>query len=193
MEEFEFLKKIGVSVAPYRVFTDVKEVQTFVKKNSPVALKILGKEHKTDIGGVKLYLNGIKEFNEAVKELKQRFPKRKLIVQKMLKGVELIIGIKRDQQFGKVIMLGIGGIYVELYKDVSIRLLPITKKDVYEMIDELRGKKALKEFRGIKVNTNAIVKTMLNISKNSEMINEMDINPAIANEKGVFAVDARIW
>ena len=193
MEEFEFLKKIGVSVAPYRVFTDPKDVLSFVKANSPVALKIVGKEHKTDIGGVKLYLNGIEEFKEAVKELKQRFPNKKLLVQKMIKGVELIIGVKTDKQFGKIILLGIGGIYVELYKDISIRLLPITKKDVYEMIDELKAKKVLSEFRGRKVDTQAVVNTMLKISRHAQKINEMDINPIIANEQGVFAVDARIW
>jgi acyl-CoA synthetase (NDP forming) len=109
---------------------------------------------------------------------------------------EIIVGGTRDPQFGPVIMLGLGGIFVEVLKDVSFRLVPIEAIDAYEMIQELRGKKILESFRGMpKVNTEHIVEILLAVSKlmaEQEEIGELDINPIMVYPDGVKAVDTRI-
>jgi acyl-CoA synthetase (NDP forming) len=118
------------------------------------------------------------------------------IVQEMFKGQELIIGMKRDKTFGPVILLGLGGIFVEVIKDFSMRIAPLTKKDSYDMIEELKGKKLLEGYRGKKkISKDAIVDILMklsNLSIKEKDISEIDFNPVMINDKEACVVDARM-
>ena len=114
----------------------------------------------------------------------------------MANGTELIIGTTTDPQFGPMIMFGIGGIFVEVYKDVSFRLIPITPNDAKEMMGEIKGKALLEGIRGLpRADPDEVVDILLAVSKLIEEnpdIDEMDINPLLLTERGIIAVDARI-
>jgi len=114
----------------------------------------------------------------------------------MVEGVELLIGTNTDDQFGKMIALGIGGIFVEIYKDVTFRLIPISEKDVRDMIEEIQGKKVLDGYRGLpKVDLLELSNFVINVSKiieENKVIKEMDLNPVVATKEGLKAIDARI-
>ena len=109
--------------------------------------------HKTEVKGVKIGLSSEKEvvnaFNDMYDRLRKDFEIRGILLEKMVpSGVELIVGLQNDPQFGPVIMCGLGGVYTELFKDVSFRVLPIDKQDALEMLDRLKGKQILHGFRG---------------------------------------------
>ena len=112
-----------------------------------------------------------------------------LIVQKQVSGVEIIAGIKNDPVFGKVVMLGVGGIFAELYKDVSFRVCPIDENDAEDMINETKVKELL-SFRGMKINKANLKNFLVKLSKLD--VKEMDLNPVILNNDGYWIVDARI-
>lgn len=173
----------------------------------PVALKISSDEvlHKTDVGGVRLAIKNkeevVKAYNEIIKNIKKQFPKAKIkgvLVQKMYHmGREVIIGMKRDSIFGPLIMFGLGGIYVEVMKDVSFRVAPFSKSEALEMINEVKAIKLLKGVRGeapadIKTISDTIIKISQLIMDYPE-IKELDINPLLVFNKGegVVALDAR--
>jgi acyl-CoA synthetase (NDP forming) len=118
-------------------------------------------------------------------------------VQKMIRGgVEVIAGMTRDPQFGPMIMFGLGGIFVEILKDVSFRIVPLTEEDAYEMLSELRGRPLLEGARGARpVKKEALVDILIKLSRFIEgnpEIKELDINPILADDQGAVAVDARI-
>jgi acetyl-CoA synthetase (ADP-forming) len=168
----------------------------------PVALKISSGQvmHKTDRGGVLLGLKSEDEVRKGHDLLTARFSHVRMdgvIVQRMAgkESVELIIGGKRDAQFGQLIMLGMGGIFVEVMHDVTFRVCPITRQDAEQMIGELRAYPILAGARGRKiVNRKALVETLLKVSRLlfEEDPKEFDINPLMADEKGCVAVDMRI-
>jgi len=172
-----------------------------LKLGFPVAMKIASKNvlHKTDKGGVILDIKSRQDVQNAYKRLMKSFPKKesKVLVQKMAgKGaVELIIGGKKDPHFGQMIMLGMGGIFVEVFKDVTFRVCPIDERDAMEMISELKVYPILAGARGRKpVNRKELVSTLLKVSKllQKEDPKEFDLNPLMADEKGCIAVDMRI-
>jgi acyl-CoA synthetase (NDP forming) len=111
-------------------------------------------------------------------------------------GLELLLGMNRDPQFGPVIMFGLGGVAVELFRDVSMRLLPITPEDAYEMLNELKGAPLLKGFRGRPaIDEKAIVEGLLKLAAIAEEypeIDEIDLNPVLAYSEGMVVVDVRI-
>jgi len=119
-----------------------------------------------------------------------------MLIQPMMKGKEIIIGMKRDPFFGPVIVFGLGGIFVEILKDVSMRIAPLTKKDASEMLTEIKGIEILKGARGEKsVNFKALQKIILSLSRLSlkhREIKEIDLNPVMVDEKEARVVDARI-
>lgn len=168
----------------------------------PVAMKAISPSvpHKSDRGGVILDISSSGEAEKAYGLLTERYagvPLEGVLVQKMaLRGaVELIIGGKRDSQFGQVLMLGMGGIFVEVMKDVSFRICPITGEDALEMMRELRAYPVLAGARGRKsVNEAALASTMVKVSQllQKENPREFDINPLFADESGCTAVDMRI-
>ncbi|MBW2969278.1 acetate--CoA ligase family protein, partial [Candidatus Woesearchaeota archaeon] len=145
--------------------------------------------------GVRIVSNQ-EELEKEFKDLKKIKGTKSFLVQEFVKGTELIIGLKKDNSFGHALMFGIGGVMVELLKDVSFRICPINKNDAQEMIDELKAKDLLKGFRGSKeVNLNLLKNILVKVSeiplKNSN-IKELDINPLIINDKKAFVVDARL-
>lgn len=172
-------------------------------KKFPKVLKVDSPEviHKTELGLVFLNINSKKELELRKKEAEKILKKNKiknynLIEQEMINGTEIIIGIKRDSVFGPAIVFGLGGVFVELLKDVSMRLAPLTRKDCEAMIEEIKGKKLLEGFRGKKpVNKKLIVDLLMKTSKmamNEKKINEADFNPVIITEKKAYVADARI-
>ncbi|MHA1303976.1 MAG: acetate--CoA ligase family protein, partial [Candidatus Heimdallarchaeaceae archaeon] len=171
----------------------------------PIVLKIISKDviHKTEAGGVKVGIKSEEElmtaYEEMMKSVKEHYPEAKIegvSIEEMVEGVEVLVGQTTDPQFGKMIAFGIGGIYVEVYKDVSFRLIPITEADVREMYAEIKGRKMLEGFRGKPaINLDELTELLLNISKLVEenpIIKEMDLNPVMVTEEGLKAIDARI-
>ncbi|RLJ03281.1 MAG: acetyl-CoA synthetase [Candidatus Aenigmatarchaeota archaeon] len=168
----------------------------------PVVMKLLSPDviHKTDVGGVvtgidsrKKVIETFRSFRELTKRRNFRF--NGVLVQEELKGVETIVGIKKDPQFGHVLMFGLGGIFVEIMEDVSLRICPVRKSEIREMIREIKGYPLLKGFRGSEpVDEKKLVDVMKKVSVMAveEDLKEMDINPLICNSKGCWAADVRI-
>jgi len=169
----------------------------------PVAMKISSPDisHKSDVGGV--VLNIKKEdvkaaYSDMISNVRKAVPGANIegvLVQQMApSGHEVIVGIKKDAQFGHALMFGLGGIFVEIYKDVSFRVTPIDKKEALEMISEIKGYPILKGIRGRKpADIDAVADVLVSVSElaQKENIVELDINPLIVGEKGAVAVDAR--
>jgi acyl-CoA synthetase (NDP forming) len=160
--------------------------------------------HKSDSGGVKLGLANAtqvgKAYNEIISSVKKAYPKAQIegvSVQSMAPpGVEVIVGMSKDPQFGPVLMFGLGGILVEVLKDVSFRIVPVTARDAREMIKEIKGYPLLEGYRGqrpasIPALEKLIVKVSQFIEKNPQ-IKELDLNPIFAYHDKAVAVDARI-
>ncbi|MCX6707049.1 MAG: acetate--CoA ligase family protein [Candidatus Woesearchaeota archaeon] len=169
----------------------------------PVVLKIVSNNiiHKSDIGGVIVGIDNEAQAAEAYNKIMKSSKKVKnakiegVLVQKMEKGIEVIVGLKRDPQFGPVIMFGLGGIFVEIMKDTALRISPINKSQAMEMIKEVKAYPILAGARGSNpVNLEALSNIIMRISKLAENKNiiEIDFNPVIVNERSAFIADARI-
>ena len=165
----------------------------------PLVLKIISKHaiHKTEVGGVKVVQNEA-ELVGSMAEMAKRVQKLKpegFLLQEFVDGQELIVGIKNDKTFGHVIMLGMGGIFVEAIRDVTFRVCPVSEEDAVSMINDLKFKKILQGLRGKKpVNMKLLADTVVKLSKLplKKKLEEMDINPLIVNDKNIKAVDVRI-
>ncbi len=202
----QVLSEYGVMVPKYALVKSAEEAETEAGKvGFPLVAKIVSPEilHKTDVRGVKVGLQNqadVKDtFNDMYGRLSKQYPVKGVLLEKMAAagGVELIVGLQNDPQFGPVIMAGIGGIYTEVFKDVSFRVLPITKEDAISMIDDLKGNKILKGFRGMPaVNMNVLAEALVNIGKfGTEMApyyESIDFNPIIFYENEYVVVDAKI-
>jgi acetyltransferase len=163
----------------------------------PVVMKINSPDilHKSDLGGIRLDLNDAASVRQAYQEMistvQTKMPNARiegvLIEATAPKGQEVIIGMKRDPGFGPVMMFGLGGIFVELFKDVSFRVSPLTRNDAYDMIQSTRAGKFLTGYRGQKpADLDAVVDTILRLSQlalNFEEIEEIEINPLLVLEK----------
>jgi len=207
IESKEFLKEAGIPVVDAKLARTKKEAVSLSKGvGFPVVLKVMSPDviHKSDSGGVKLGLNNMAQVGKAYGEIrqavKQHYPKAKIqgiSVQEMARpGVEVIIGMTKDAQFGPVLMFGLGGILVEVLKDVSFRIVPLTKRDAREMIKEIKGYPLLEGYRGqdpadVPFLENLLVKVSDFVDKNPE-IKELDLNPIFAYKDGAVAVDARV-
>lgn len=195
-EAEKFLSKY-VQIAENQLVKSVDEI----KIKAPLVLKIISPQalHKTEIGGVKI-VHSQEDIERAFQELltiakRKRLKLDGIMVQKFIEGTQLIIGIKKDPVFGHIILFGVGGIFTELFEDITIRKCPIDKNDAQEMIDELRARKLFYGFRGKKLNRELLKKTLIKISeipKKNKTISELDINPYILTEKQGLVVDARI-
>jgi acyl-CoA synthetase (NDP forming) len=210
LTEFEskrILKQAGISVVETKLAKTQKEAVSLSQKMGfPVALKITSPDviHKSDSGGVKLSLNNgtevKKAYDEILKKVRKQYPDavvHGVSVQKMIRpGTEVIVGTSKDSQFGPVIMFGLGGIFVELLKDVSFRVIPVERRDAQEMIKEIKGYPLLQGYRGKEpANISALVEIILKISKLIEenpQIKELELNPIFAFGDRAVAVDARI-
>jgi acyl-CoA synthetase (NDP forming) len=169
-------------------------------------MKIISPEiiHKSDVGGVKLNLGSAAEveqaFDEIIRSAKAHHPDARIhgvSVQQMARsGREIIIGMSKDPQFGPLLMFGIGGIMVEIMKDVAFRLVPLTPRDAREMIAEIKGYQLLTGFRGYEAaDIPRLEKLLLEVSalvENHPQIKELDLNPVLAYKDGALIVDSRI-
>ena len=210
LTEFEskkVLRQVGIPVVDTRLAKNLKEAVSISQRlGFPVVLKIVSPDvvHKTDSGGVKLGLRSAsdvkKAYNEILQSVRKKHP-RALIhgvsIQKMVRpGTEVIIGTSKDPQFGPVVMFGVGGIFVELLKDVSFRIIPVNRKDAQEMIQEIKGFPLLQGYRGKEpANIPALIEMILRISRfinENPQIKEMELNPVFAYKDKALAVDARI-
>jgi acyl-CoA synthetase (NDP forming) len=171
----------------------------------PVVMKIVSADvvHKTDVGGVRINISCEKDVGEAfdamMASVRQKMPAARIkgvLIEEMVRGTELIIGSSCDPQFGRMLMFGMGGVFVEVYKDVSFRLVPIADFDAREMMDEIKGKAIFEGARGYpKADKDQIVRILLAVSEGLQMypdIGELDINPLMVTERGTMAVDARV-
>jgi acetate---CoA ligase (ADP-forming) subunit beta len=186
--------------------SDEEAVKTSNRLGYPVVLKIVSPDitHKSDVGGVKLGLKNSDEVAEAYRTImsvvKGRFPEARIegvSVQNMAKpGIEVVVGMTKDAQFGPVIMFGLGGILVEILKDVSFKVVPLTPKDAREMIKEIKGYKLLNGYRGQEPVNLAILEDILlrlsDFCEKTPEIKEVDLNPIFARSDSAIAVDARI-
>lgn len=200
------IEKYGVKFAESSLVKGVEEALIAASNMGyPVVLKIVSNDisHKTDVGGVAAGISNDSELEESFRKImgsvKRKSPKARvqgMLVQKMVQdGVNVLIGGKRDPQFGQVVAFGLGGIFVEVMEDVSFRLAPINKKEALEMMAETKGFKILDGYRGKSYDTEAIATLLVKISSlldKRKDIAELDINPVIALKKGAVAVDARI-
>ncbi len=207
IESKDLVKQAGIPVVEARLATSKTEAVELAKKMGfPVALKIISPDviHKSDSGGVKLGIDSAAKVGEAYTEIlaaiKKHYPKAKIhgiSVQKMAKpGVEVIIGMTKDAQFGPVLMFGLGGILVEVLKDVAFRIVPLNKRDAHEMIKEIKGYPVLEGYRGhdpadISFLEDLLLKVSDFVDKNPE-IKELDLNPIFAYKNRAVAVDARV-
>jgi acetate---CoA ligase (ADP-forming) subunit beta len=207
IEAKQVIKEIGISTVETRLAKSQKEsVEISSTIGFPVVLKIASPDitHKTDAGGVKVGLKNSTEVKKAYGEImasvRQKYPQAKIegvSVQSMARpGIEIIIGMFKDSQFGPVIMFGLGGIFVEVLKDVSFRLIPILKRDAEEMIKEIKGYALLQGYRGqepayIPSLVDVLLKVSALVEKTPE-IKEIDLNPVFAYKDSALAVDARI-
>jgi succinyl-CoA synthetase beta subunit len=192
----EILDKYGIRSVDSSYVSSAKDASEFSGSDT-VVLKLISSKalHKSKSGLVKLDLRGA-EVERAYEELCRKGKPLKpynIIAQKMAKGgIEIIIGGRTDPQFGKLILLGLGGIYVEVFKDFALRVCPITKNDAVDMINQLKSRDVI-TFKG--KNTKMLVKLLLSVSKllvENKSIRELDLNPLIVKESSYEAVDIRM-
>ena len=203
-EAKELCRAYNLPVGEWAVVKEREEaLRAGEKLGYPLAAKIVSPDvlHKSDVGGVALNVDAaslgevLLRMKRIAEEGKYRF--EGVLLERMAPpGVETIIGAKRDPQFGPVLMFGLGGIFVEVFKDVSFRVAPIGREDAEEMISELKAYPVLKGIRGRKPSDiEGIIETLLSVSKmvtELEEIREVDLNPVIVYEKGCRVVDARV-
>ena len=193
----EILSCAGIPLVPELVSTSKDELIAFAQKvGYPVVAKVVGPVHKSDVGGVALNIRTAEHLALEYDRMMQIDGATGVMVQKMLKGTELFIGAKYEERFGHVVLCGLGGIFVEVLKDVSSGLAPLSYGEAYSMIHSLRGYKILKGTRGQKgINEQKYAEIIVRLStllRFATEIKEMDLNPLLADENGVVAVDARI-
>lgn len=203
VDDYRLLEKYGFKLMPYGMAADLGSALKIAKKMGyPVAMKIISPQatHKTDIGGVRINIKNDEmlrlvyaEFLGIVKANQLRLSG--ILIQRMARrGLELIIGAKKDPQFGHMIILGLGGIYVEIFRDISARLCPIAESDVDEMIEELKSHPVITGTRGKKaIDILGLKKLMLKVCKFAirENIAELDLNPVVFDENGGDIIDVR--
>lgn len=201
----EILSEYGIKVPQYALVTSADEaIKRSREIGFPLVAKIVSADilHKTDVGGVKVGLSSEddvkKTFDDMYYRLKEKYDVKGVLLEKMVpNGVELIIGLQNDSQFGPSIMVGLGGIYTELFKDVSFRVLPVTKNDASKMLESLRGKDILKGFRGSKpINMDMLSEAIVNIGTLGVDLagkyESIDFNPVVVYPESYFVVDAKI-
>ena len=193
----ELLSSACIPLVPEMVSTSKEELVAFAERvGFPVVAKVVGPIHKSDVGGVALNIRTAEHLALEFDRMMHIQDATGVMVQKMLKGTELFIGAKYEERFGHVVLCGLGGIFVEVLKDVSSGLAPLSYDEAYSMIHSLRGYKILKGTRGQKgINEQKFAEIIVKLStilRLATEIKEMDINPLLADENDIVAVDARI-
>ncbi len=200
-------REYGIKEPASKLATNEEQALSFAKRvGYPLVMKIVSQDilHKSDVGGVKTDISSQKlvrpTFKEILRNAKKSNPKARiggiLIQRQAEKSYEFVVGATRDPQFGPTIMFGLGGIYVELFKDVAFRLAPVSREEALDMIKETRSYKLLTGFRGSKpLDTNAVVDTIRAVGElmvREPHVESLDINPLFVYPKGALAVDVRI-
>ena len=203
LESREILESLGIPLTN-GVVLKKKEDAGRAAVRYPVAMKVISKQitHKTDAGAVKINLGSPREakkaYDEILMNVKNYDPEAEvdgIWMEEMISGTELIIGTTTDPTFGKMIMFGLGGIYVEVLKDVVFRLVPVHLKNAEAMYDGIKGKAIMEGARGMpKVDRKKLEEMLVNVSEFADKfpIKEMDINPLMVTREGLKAIDARI-
>jgi acetyl-CoA synthetase (ADP-forming) len=201
------VKEYGITVPKFQLATNEKEAAKIAQEiGFPVVAKIVSPEiiHKSDAGGVKIDLRTTTDVETAYKTImenaKKYDPKANLlgvlIMEMAPKGTEVIVGAIKDEQFGPTLMFGLGGIFVEVLKDVTFKIAPVDIEEAKEMINGLKAAALLKGHRNtVPVDIDALAQILVNVSKllmEHPEIKELDLNPVMAYAKGVNTVDARI-
>ena len=207
-EAYEVLSKYGIPVPKYSVVSSEEELHKLATRlEFPLVMKIVSPDiiHKTDIGGIEMNISNLEQSKKAYKNIIYHVMENKpearingmLFYKQAPKGVEVIVGMIRDPQFGPTVMFGLGGIFIEILKDVTFRVCPVERADIEEMLTEIQGIKMLQGFRGQpRCDVNAIVDIIMIISRlalDYSVITEIDLNPIIVYEKGALVVDAKIF
>jgi acyl-CoA synthetase (NDP forming) len=190
----------GFKTPKYGVVTEAQEAISIARQiGYPVVAKIVSPAivHKSDVQGVVV---GIKDDQTLTRTL-ERFSRLQgftgMLIAEMVKGIELIIGAKNDLQFGPMILLGMGGVGVDIYKDISLRMAPLQTRDVDHMIQELVAHRLLTGYRGSEpINMNGLKKTIVNFSRLmmdlQDIMESVDLNPVMCTAKACTVVDSRI-
>ena len=191
------LRESGIPTTDFQVVNTYADIEQ-KKLKFPVVMKVCSPTilHKTDVGGVVLDIQKDQLEGEFSK-MRKKFEKEPILVESMQDSrVEVIVGLINDPTFGLTIMFGLGGIYTEVYKDVTFRVVPIKKDDAEEMLSEIKAAPILEGFRKIKVDREALVNLLLKVSslgvKHMDHLDQMDLNPVFVKAKGVIVVDAKM-
>lgn len=207
IEAKKILREAGINCTDTRLAATKEEAVALCEEiGYPAVLKVSSVDisHKSDAGGVKVNLKDKEAVKQAYDDIMASCKKYKpganiegVSVQQMAKpGVEIMIGMVNDASFGPVVAFGLGGIFVELLKDVAFRVVPFDKNDAAEMIDEIKGKKLLEGFRGSEPVDKEYLQNILlklsNFLEKTKGIKEIDMNPIFAYKDGAVVVDARI-
>lgn len=177
---------------PLARFDIVKKYADLEKFEFPYYLKADVIGHKTEMGAVSR-CNDLGDAEKKLRKMHKTFPKNNIIVQEIVEGIEMIVGLKNDKVFGKLLVVGFGGIFTEVQKNVSFRALPVSRSDIISMVKNLRGFEIFNS-RGKKYNLEyfyTLIEKITYIADKKD-IKELDLNPVIVGENGSFVVDARI-
>lgn len=193
----ELLNATGISTVPEFVSDKKADVMAAAHKiGFPIVAKVVGPVHKSDVGGVTLNINSGEFLSKEFDRMMNIKDATAVMIQPMLKGTELFIGAKYEDRFGHVVLCGLGGIFVEVLRDISSGLAPLTYDEAYSMIHSLKAYKIIKGTRGKKgINEEKYAETIVRLStllRYATEIKELDINPLLATEDGVMVVDSRI-
>lgn len=206
-EAMDVIKSSGIPTPAYALVKTVHEASVEAKTMGfPVVLKIVSQDalHKSDVGGVVVDIENEKEVERNYNEIMNNLFKKVrdadvtgiLVEKQMPKTTEVIVGGIRDEQFGPTVMFGLGGIFVELFKDVVFRIAPVTETEALEMIKEIKGYSLLNGYRGAeRLDIRQLARTVVTVSElvsDIDEIKEVELNPLLVYTEGVTAVDARI-
>jgi acetyl-CoA synthetase (ADP-forming) len=193
----ELLRESGIPTTDFQVVRRFEEIDQ-KKLKFPVVLKVCSPNilHKTDVGGVVLDVAKDQVEHEFAR-MREKFPNEHILVESHQdRRVEVIVGLINDPTFGLTLMFGLGGIYTEVYKDVTFRVVPIKREDAEEMLREIKAAPILEGFRKIKVDRESIISILMKVSALGERymdkIDQMDLNPVFVKEKGAVVVDAKL-
>ncbi len=191
------LEGAGIPLVPEKIVNNLEDaVIAGEELGYPVVAKVIGPVHKSDVGGVVTDIKNQDELNQVFQRLIKISGASGILIQPMLEGFELFAGLKKEKQFGHLLMFGLGGIFIEIFKDVKTLLCPASKNEVLHLIDDLKSKKIFEGARGKKgISKEHFADIIVRLSALAEIapeIEEMDINPFIASEDKIIAVDARI-
>lgn len=191
------LKEHGIRTTDFRV--PGREELDSMTIQFPVAVKVCSPDilHKTDLGGVFLNVRTRRDLIKKYDAIMKKFPEAQVLVEPMEKpGVEVIIGLFKDPNFGLSIMFGMGGVLTELYRDVSFRLVPIGIEDADEMVSEIKAERVFRGFRGILTDRDSLLNLLTSISRMGdelrESVNQLDLNPVFVRDGGCVVVDAKL-